>query len=150
MLNLFLIAALIIAIGLAIYTLMLWRKVWQQEKLLKQANQEQLQQIAESLLVIAKALLEGQVPWIEGCIRLKVLLDNYDHELSLKPEFQVLHHVFEQVKDTPSHEAWKALDLTTRHSYEQQFAELEKQYKAQSVEAVKSLAQAIRSKCQLA
>lgn len=138
------IIGLIIIISLGIYTLSLWRKVWRQEKNLRQITQERQAQLAESLLLIAKAFMEGQVPWIEGCIRLKVLLDNYDHNLSLQPQFEVLHNVYDAVKDTPSHDAWRALDAQSRTDYERHFNELEIKHKVASTEAVQALVSNIR------
>ncbi|MFT0211054.1 DUF2489 domain-containing protein [Pseudomonas sp. F1_0610] len=142
--SIFIIVGLGIVIGLGIYTLSLWRKVWRQEKALREVTQERQDQLTESLLLIAKAFMEGQVPWIEGCIRLKVLLDNYDHSLSLQPQFQVLHSVYDAVKDTPSHDAWRALDAQSRTNYEQLFNELETMHKVTSQDAVQALVTAIR------
>ena len=75
-------AGSLLVLALAAYALYLWRRVWQQQKALAAAEQERQQRLGGDLRVLAGSLLDEQLPLIEGAIRIKVLLDNYDSALS--------------------------------------------------------------------
>src|SRR3546814_19531684 len=75
--GLFVIAALLIA-ALGGYALYLWRRVWRNERLQAEARTQQQTALAEDLRILASCLLEEHFPLIEGAIRIKVLIDNYD------------------------------------------------------------------------
>ena len=107
--GLFVIAALLIA-ALGGYALYLWRRVWRNERLQAEARTQQQTALAEDLRILASCLLEEQVPLIEGAIRIKVLLDNYDVALGQHPRCQVFQQLFEATEQVPTHAAWKALD----------------------------------------
>ena len=121
-------AALIAA--LALYALHLWRRVWAQEKIQTQALNTQRERIGGDLRILASSLLEGQLPLIEGAIRIKVLLDNYDSSLSQDPRCEVFHLLFTATAQVPTHADWKALERSVRRQHEQRFSELELQHKA--------------------
>lgn len=74
-LGLFVVAALLI-VALGGYALYLWRRVWRNERLQVEARAKQQTALAEDLRILASCLLDGQLPLIEGAIRIKVLLDN--------------------------------------------------------------------------
>lgn len=123
------IAALLIA-ALAGYALYLWRRVWrnQQQQAVLQARQHA--ELAADLRILANCLLDEQVPLIEGAIRIKVLLDNYDVGLGQDPRCQVFQDLFEATAEVPTHAAWKALDKAERRHHEAAFSALELQHKA--------------------
>lgn len=127
--GLFVIAALLIA-ALGGYALYLWRRVWRNERLQAEARTQQQTALAEDLRILASCLLEEQVPLIEGAIRIKVLLDNYDVALGQHPRCQVFQQLFEATEQVPTHAAWKALDKEQRRRFEKRFNELELQHKA--------------------
>ncbi|NMY49402.1 DUF2489 domain-containing protein [Pseudomonas sp. WS 5011] len=122
-------SAVLIA-ALALYALHLWRRVWAQEKIQTQALNTQRERIGGDLRILASSLLEGQLPLIEGAIRIKVLLDNYDSSLSQDPRCEVFHLLFTATAQVPTHADWKALERSVRRQYEQRFSELELQHKA--------------------
>ncbi|MGE8497736.1 MAG: DUF2489 domain-containing protein [Pseudomonas sp.] len=116
--------------GLAVYALYLWRRVWAQQRARRQTEREQHERLGSDLQILAGSLLDGQLPLIEGAIRIKVLLDNYDSALSRSERCQVFHHLFDATAHVPTHAQWKALDKTERRHHEKRFNELELQHKA--------------------
>ncbi|KFX68707.1 hypothetical protein TMS3_0114515 [Pseudomonas taeanensis MS-3] len=116
--------------ALALYALYLWRRVWAQQRNQELATNERRERLAGDLQILAGSLLDGQLPLIEGAIRIKVLLDNYDSALSQDTRCQVFHQLFEATAQVPTHGDWKALDKTTRRQHEKHFHELELQHKA--------------------
>ena len=121
-------AALITALSL--YALYLWRRVWAKEKTQTEALNAQLERIGGDLQILASSLLDGQLPLIEGAIRIKVLLDNYGSTLSQNPRCEVFHQLFVATAQVPTHAEWKALEKSVRRQHEQHFSELELQHKA--------------------
>ena len=122
-------SAVLIA-ALALYALHLWRRVWAQEKIQTQALNTQRERIGGDLRILASSLLEGQLQLIEGAIRIKVLLDNYDSSLSQDPRCEVFHLLFTATAQVPTHADWKAIERSVRRQHEQRFSELELQHKA--------------------
>lgn len=116
--------------ALGFYALYLWRRVWAQQRAQRQAEHERRERLGSDLQILAGSLLDGQLPLIEGAIRIKVLLDNYDSGLSQDGRCQVFHLLFEATAQVPTHAAWKALDKTERRQHEKHFNELELQHKA--------------------
>ena len=126
-------AALLLAV-LAGYAWTLWRRVWRNER--QRATQQaaaqarQQAELAADLRILASSLLDEQLPLIEGAIRIKVLLDNYDVGLSQDPRCEVFQTLYEATAQIPTHAAWKALDKAERRRHEAQFSALELQHKA--------------------
>ncbi|RMH84287.1 DUF2489 domain-containing protein [Pseudomonas sp. AOB-7] len=125
-----LLAGLLLIAALAAYAWHLWRRVWAQQRSQAAAQQERQQRLGGDLTILAGSLLDEQLPLIEGAIRIKVLLDNYDSELSRDNRCQVFHLLFEATAEVPTHGAWKALDKHERRRFEKRFNELELQHKA--------------------
>ncbi len=125
-----LIASTLLIAGLALYALYLWLRVWRREKAQAEALNAQRDRIGGDLRILVGSLLEGQLPLIEGAIRIKVLLDNYDSSLSQNPQCEVFHQLFAATAQVPTHAEWKALDKSVRRQHEQRFSELELQHKA--------------------
>lgn len=116
--------------ALALYALQLWLRVWAQETAQAEALNTQRERIGGDLHILASSLLEGQLPLIEGAIRIKVLLDNYDSNLSKDQRCEVFHLLFAATAQVPTHAEWKALEKSVRRQHEQRFSELELQHKA--------------------
>jgi Protein of unknown function (DUF2489) len=125
-----LLAGLLLIAALAAYAWHLWRRVWAQQRAQDKAREERQERLGGDLGILASSLLDEQLPLIEGAIRIKVLLDNYDNDLSNDNRCQVFHLIFEATADVPTHAAWKALDKTERRRFEKRFNELELQHKA--------------------
>ncbi|MGX5220391.1 DUF2489 domain-containing protein [Pseudomonas segetis] len=135
--------AAVVVMALGFYALSLWRKVWSIQRQQRSATREQQQRLGEDLKILANSLLEGQLPLIEGAIRIKVLLDNFDIGLSQDSHCQVFHQLYEATAHVPTHADWKALDKTSRRQHEKNFSELELQHKAQARESARWLLDAI-------
>lgn len=127
-----LILCLLVVAVLGGYALHLWRKVWRSEQQQAAAQARQHAELAADLRVLASSLLAEQVSLIEGSIRIKVLLDNYDAALGQDPRCQVFQTLFEATSQVPTHAAWKALDKTERRRHEATFSALELQHKAEA------------------
>ncbi|WP_372876041.1 DUF2489 domain-containing protein [Pseudomonas sp.] len=127
---LLLLAGALVVTALALYALLLWRRVWAQRRNLAQAESQRRERLAGDLHILAGSLLDGQLPLIEGAIRIKVLLDNYDTALSQDTRCQVFHLLFEATAQVPTHANWKALEQPERRQHEKHFNELELQHKA--------------------
>ncbi|WP_175253311.1 DUF2489 domain-containing protein [Pseudomonas sp. BMW13] len=125
-----LLAGLLLIAALAAYAWHLWRRVWARQQAQEEARQERQERLGGDLNILASSLLDEQLPLIEGAIRIKVLLDNYDSDLSNDSRCQVFHLLFEATTDVPTHAAWKALDKEQRRRFEKRFNELELQHKA--------------------
>lgn len=131
--NLTLLALIVSAVliaALALYALLLWRRVWAKNKVHAEAFKTQRERIAGDLHILASSLLEGQLALIEGAIRIKVLLDNYDSSLSQNQHCEVFHQLFAATAQVPTHAEWKALDKSVRRQHELHFSKLELQHKA--------------------
>jgi hypothetical protein len=127
---LLLLTATLLTAGLGLYALTLWRRVWRKQKSQAEAAQAQKERLGGDLFILNSSLLEGQLPLIEGAIRIKVLLDNYDIALSQSKPCEVFHQLFAATAHVPTHAEWKALDKSARRQHELRFSELELQHKA--------------------
>ncbi|MCW3148926.1 DUF2489 domain-containing protein [Stutzerimonas stutzeri] len=127
-----LIGALLLILALGGYALYLWRRVWRNERAVAEAQAQRHAALAADLRVLASSLLDEQLPLIEGAIRIKVLLDNYDSALGQDPRCQVFQLLFEATEQVPTHAAWKALDKSERRRHEASFSALELQHKAEA------------------
>lgn len=122
--------AFLVIAGLAAYALWLWRRVWRQQRLQASAEQRRHEQLGGDLRILADSLLDEQLPLIEGAIRIKVLIDNYDPQLSQDPHCVVFHQLYAATAHVPTHAGWKALERRERQRYRSLFSELELQHKA--------------------
>ncbi|MCJ8170122.1 DUF2489 domain-containing protein [Atopomonas sediminilitoris] len=130
--------ALVIA-ALAGYALWLWRRVWAQQKAQQKQVTEQQHVVSQDLRFLAESLLNGQLPFIEGCLRIKVLLDHHSPDASLNADWAVFQQVYAATAHIPTHAAWKALSKNERRAFEQVFSQLEQQH----LEAAKRAAQTL-------
>lgn len=137
--SVWLIAAVVCILSLAAYAAWLWRRVWQAEQQRQQQRSEQKALRHNDLIVLTNGFLSEQMPWAEGCIRIKVILDHYDAILGMQPDYQVLHTVFTATEHIPTHEAWRELSNVEKQPFLHLLDELELQHKPDSVRAVQQL-----------
>lgn len=132
-----------IVVILSIVTARLWWQVGQQKKtqqrLLQeqegrqaQNEQERIQYIYESLNVLARAVLDDQCPFTEGCIRMAVLMDNLSLDCDTKNRFAPIFKIYNATRHIPTHSNWKALERPQQQSFKQEMFALEKEH-AESV-----------------
>lgn len=136
---LILIAGALLVLILGAYALQLWRKVWKHRELLQEHERQTRGKLGEDLKILCGSLLDEQVPWVEGCIRLKVILEHYDYELSRDGRYDVFREVFVATKDIPSHDAWLALNRQERARHEETFEQLENRHREHSLSAARGL-----------
>ncbi|OZG74237.1 hypothetical protein BTA51_04260 [Hahella sp. CCB-MM4] len=134
--------------GLAAILWLLWFIRRQHQKLSFHRLQEQEQQARyqdhrnsaiESIQVIARAMLAGQVELSEGCIRVKVLLDSVAPELHEDERFAVFNHLYSQTQHMPTHEARKEVDKRFLFKLDRQRWQLENDHKVEILTASKAL-----------
>ncbi|WP_256930716.1 DUF2489 domain-containing protein [Pseudomonas sp. ABC1] len=121
-------AALLLIVALSVYAGWLWHKVWQRRRQATQLQQRRRAVLAADLRILATSLLEGQLPLIEGAIRIKVLLDNHDPVLTGDPQVAVLHQIYSATAHIPTHAAWKALGRDERRRFEADLHALDVQH----------------------
>lgn len=129
----------LLILGLAIYALLLWRKIWQRRRQLAEQADKTHAKLQQDLTVLAHSLIDGQAPWVEGCIRIKVVLEHYDYPLSQSDDYAVFQTVYAATADIPTHDAWKALPRTERRQHEHAFIALEQAHKPTSLAAAQQL-----------
>lgn len=136
---------LIIIIGTAVslllgwYALNLWRKVWRHKEILLEHEEKNRQQLAADLKILLNSLFDKQAAWVELCIRIKVVLEHYDYQLSQQDDYQVFQLVYQVCENIPTHQAWKDLPKEERRAYEAGFAKLEQEHKTASHQAARQL-----------
>ena len=92
------------------------------------AAQEQKDYLIDSIRIISRSIYDGQCPMAEGCIRLKVLIDNYAPQLHQQPELQVVELMYSKTAHIPTLEAWKRLSSKEKIPFQEQLNSLEQQY----------------------
>ncbi len=92
--------------------------------------QEQRQYLIDSIRVIARAMSEDEkMTLTEGCIRLKVLLDNLMPELHRNPDFEIISTHYEATRHIPYLKEWKSLERSQQRRYRQEMTTLEHQHR---------------------
>lgn len=99
----------------------------------------QRQYLVESIQVLARAMLADQMELSEGCIRIKVLLDNLAPRLSRDPRFQIFQQMFESLEHMPTHEARQQTDKRFVRKLDHQRFRLEREHQQAIREAAKAL-----------
>ncbi|MCW8194867.1 DUF2489 domain-containing protein [Proteobacteria bacterium 005FR1] len=136
-------AAVLIIASLAGYAIWLWFRVWQQHKARSAAREqrqgERNQRLARDIEFLAQSLLSGQVPAIEGAIRIKVLLDNYSGPRRAELDLQVFDTIYDSTAHIPTHQSWKALSRSERRFHERHMETLEQNHREQLRSAASQL-----------
>ena len=79
----------------------------------------------KSIDVITRAMADKQCELIEGCIRLKQLLDHVESDLLMREEYQVIALIFNETEHMPIKEQWRQLDKKAKHKFTQHRLALE-------------------------
>lgn len=133
------ISGLLVICILAGYAAWLWYRIWRSRQQQAKLQQERNARLAGDIRILAQGLLEGQLPPIEGAIRIKVLLDNYSGARPSDLDASVFETLYEATAHIPTHQAWKDLPLAQRQQHERQMEELEQQYHDELHRAAQSL-----------
>ncbi len=138
------IAGLVVIVALAAYAYVLWRRVWRQRQELERVTRERDERLAEDIRFLAQSLQTGQVPIIEGSIRIKVLLDNYQGALRDGIDTEVFTVIYDETADIPTHQGWKDLPKNERNAYRQRMEQLEAEHGPRAIQAAEQLGSGLR------
>lgn len=133
------IAGLVLIVALATYAWVLWRRVWRQRQKLERITRERDERLAQDIRFLAQSLLTGQVPLIEGSIRIKVLLDNYQGAMRSGIDTEIFTMLYDATADIPTHQAWKDLPKNERNAYRQRMERLEDEHGTRVRQAAEQL-----------
>ena len=100
---------------------------------------EQYEHRLDSVRVIVNAMDEGQCEYTEGCIRLKMLLDQIAPELLQQPAYAIIETMYKETEHMPIKEDWKQLDKKVKAKLTNERFALEGQHKEAIADAVKAL-----------
>lgn len=141
--TIFYITAGLITLFLASYAAFLLFQLNKQKKAVKQLelaqaekHDAQMRSIIESITSIAKAMKHEQCPTIEGCIRLKVLIDQLRLEDHLKENFTIFYTVYDKTAHIPTHQGWKDLKTKEKMVHTKLMMEIESEYDSDIKQAV--------------
>ena len=95
----------------------------------------------ESIDVIARAMVDKQCELIEGCIRLKQLLDCVEADLLRRDEYKVISLIYSETEHMPIKEQWKQLDKKAKQKFTQHRLALEAKHSEEIHVAVSALQQ---------
>lgn len=143
--NWLILAGVTIILALAIYAAVLWRQVRRKSDAQHALQREREERLATDIEFLAKSLTSGQLPAIEGAIRIKVLLDNYTGPRREILDLTVFETVYDATAHIPTHQAWKDLPRAERRVLEAEMAEIEKNHKPRLEEAAAQLSKGLAS-----
>lgn len=132
-----------ITLVLAIYACYLLIKLKKQKASLASSKSDfelkehdKVASVVDSISSISKAMQQEQCPTIEGCIRLKVLIDQLRlDDVSRKP-FEVFYTVYDKTSHIPTHEAWGKLEKRQKMAYTLEMNKIEVEHQEEIKKAV--------------
>ncbi|EXJ09417.1 DUF2489 domain-containing protein [Nitrincola nitratireducens] len=86
--------------------------------------------LIESIQIIAKGVLEEQCGVTEGCIRLKVLIENIAPHLLHHADLKAIQLIFDKTSHIPLLNDWKALTASEKETFLAEMADIEKMYRS--------------------
>lgn len=142
-LNWLVLAGLAIIIPLAVYAAILWRQVHRRNQAQSSLQREREERLAADIEFLAQSLSTGQVPPIEGAIRIKVLLDNYTGPRRATLDLAIFETVYDATAHIPTHQAWKELPRAQRRAHEEEMATIEQNHKPRLQDAAAELSKGL-------
>lgn len=119
--------ALLSAVALYLHWLLYRQR--QAQKREQQRLDEEHRQVREtwnqSLQILCRALLEGQVDCVEASIRIAAIMDRLAVPADLRQEFVAFDKLAQSVAHIPILDAWKQLPKPQRREYEAHMAQQE-------------------------
>ncbi len=105
-----------------------------------QESAEQRKYLVDSIKILSNAVLhDDKITLTEGCIRLKVMMDNLDPSMHQHPELSVIEEVYNRTSHIPFLSDWRKLDRKVQRSFEKEMREVEQECKERINKAAKSL-----------
>ena len=138
------------------YLLLQLRKQKAQQKIAQAAlakkRQDQMISVVESIVDISKAMQQEQCPTIEGCVRLKVLIDQLLLSEEERKPFEVYYTVYDKTAHIPTHQAWTELEKRQQMKFTRDMMLIEQEYQAEikavvdnTVEHFKAMSELLKS-----
>ncbi|MDO5055197.1 MAG: DUF2489 domain-containing protein [Pasteurella oralis] len=109
--TLLIIIAVLIIVATAAYAGYLLLMLQKQKKAIQHARNARTLRLKESIVIIAKAMQNGDCNHSEGVLRLKMLLEPLGKKLK---SYQAMHQLYEIVMDMPTHEKRRELKKNER------------------------------------
>jgi hypothetical protein len=107
---------------------------------LEQEAQAHRRYLIDSVRIISQAVLhDDKMTITEGCIRLKVLLDNLAPHLHQHEHFAVIEQVFDATRHIPFLDGWKALSRREQARFELEMAKIEAEHEPRVRKAMEAL-----------
>jgi hypothetical protein len=134
--------ASVVTLLLAIYAAYLLIKLKKQKAFMKQTDDfaikknSQLESVVQSIVSISKAMQQEQCPTIEGCIRLKVLIDQLRLDDKSREPFSVFYTIYDKTEHIPTHKDWTELDKRQKMVFTREMVFLEGEYQSEIADAV--------------
>ncbi len=144
-LNWLTLAGLAIILALALYAAFLWLQVRRRTQTEQSLRREREQRLAADIEFLAQSLASGQLPPIEGAIRIKVLLDNYTGPRREALDLTVFETVYDATAHIPTHQAWKDLPRAQRKEHEELMATIEQSHKSRLENVATELSRGLAS-----
>ena len=138
-----LLAGTSVIVALAIYAAYLWRRVWALKRTSDSQSHDRNARLAGDIQFIAKSMIEEQCPWIEGSIRIKVLLDNYTGPRREDLDSSIFDTIYEATSHIPTHSDWKDLSRAERDLHRRHMDTLEKRNKDELLRTARNFSQGL-------
>lgn len=107
------------------------RELQAREQRLADEAQKQRDYLLESIRVISSALLnDDKITLTEGCIRLKVMIDNLDPTLHQDSAFDVFDEVYNRTRHIPILADWRDLERKEKRKFEREMQAIEAECEA--------------------
>ncbi|WP_428242137.1 DUF2489 domain-containing protein [Gynuella sp.] len=133
-------------LALTAVAVVMWRRVFRQRQQVRQQTALQLErrrkqreELIESITVIARTLVAGEMNESEAAIRLKVLLDNLYLSEEERQQFANIEEMYEMVKDFDSHQARQQLPKNERMKQDLARNKIEIQYRDKLLKDARAL-----------
>jgi len=137
----------IVALSLIIYRQVSLAKALSREKKEAQARHaaeaaKQRDYLVDSSRLIATAILnDDKITLTEGCIRLKVMIDNLNPQMHHDELYSVFEEVYNRTSHIPFLSGWRELERKQQRAFEKEMRAIEHECEARINQAAKSLLQ---------
>lgn len=105
------------------------------QQIIDDAAQEQTQRRIKSIQILAQGLLDKQLSFTEGAIRISVLLDSLEGAEHYRDSYKPFHLLAEATAHIPVLEAWKTLPIKKKLTFDNERLKLEKDHQEFIIDA---------------
>lgn len=101
----------------------------------------------QSLNILARTVLEKQVPLTESAIRISALLHAVSPQSKDQADFRVFFQIMEQTAHIPQFDAWIALEPSQKQAYQEEMDSIERTLCDDALKAAQRLVQLSEAQC---